>query len=82
MDAQEAGALARWREQLDGWAIPEEILAAAPESPWAFPVGLFRSRARRARSRPATPANRGAAPYRPPRGSELDDDCARVGGRM
>ena len=53
MDGQEAGALARWREQLEAWAIPTEILAAAPESPWAFPVGLFRSRARRAGSAPA-----------------------------
>ena len=42
MDGQATGALERWREQLDGWAIPAEILAAAPESPWGFPVGLFR----------------------------------------
>jgi SAM-dependent methyltransferase len=72
MDGQDAGALARWREQLDGWAIPEEILAAAPESPWAFPVGLFRSRARRAGSRPATPSNREAARHLPAGGSVLD----------
>src|SRR5215218_8729088 len=72
MDGQEADALARWRERLDGWAIPEEILAAAPESPWAFPVGLFRSRARRAGSRPATPSNREAARSLPPGGSVLD----------
>jgi SAM-dependent methyltransferase len=72
MDGQDAGALARWREQLDGWAIPEEILAAAPESPWAFPVGLFRSRASRARSRPATPSNREAARHLPAGGSVLD----------
>src|SRR5215211_3535450 len=72
MDAQEADALARWREQLDGWAIPEEILAAAPESPWAYPVGLFRSRARRAGSRPTTPSNREAARYLPEGGSVLD----------
>jgi len=31
----------RWREDLDSWAIPPEILAAAPESPWGFPPGLF-----------------------------------------
>jgi SAM-dependent methyltransferase len=72
MDGQDAGALARWREQLDGWAIPTEILAAAPESPWAFPVGLFRSRARRAGSRPATPSNREAARQLPAGGSVLD----------
>jgi SAM-dependent methyltransferase len=72
MDGQEAGALARWREQLDGWAIPEEILAAAPESPWGFPVGLFRSRAERAGSGPATPSNREAARHLPAGGSVLD----------
>ena len=65
MDGQATGALERWREQLDGWAIPEEILAAAPESPWEFPVGLFRSRARRAGSRPATPSNLEAARFLP-----------------
>jgi SAM-dependent methyltransferase len=72
MDGQEAGPLARWREQLDGWAIPTEILAAAPESPWGFPVGLFRSRARRAGSGPATPSNREAARHLPAGGSVLD----------
>ena len=72
MDGRETGALARWREQLEGWAIPEEILAAAPESPWGFPVGLFRSRARRAGSRPVTPSNLEAARHLPPGGSVLD----------
>jgi len=72
MDGQVAGALARWREQLEGWAIPEEILAAAPESPWGCPVGLFRSRARRAGSRPVTPSNREAARFLPAGGTVLD----------
>jgi SAM-dependent methyltransferase len=72
MDDQRDGALARWREQLDGWAIPEEILAAAPESPWGFPVGLFRSRARRAGTRPPTPSDREAARLLPAGGSVLD----------
>jgi SAM-dependent methyltransferase len=67
-----AGALERWREQLGGWAIPGEILAAAPESPWGYPVGLFRSRARRAGSRPATPSNLEAARSMPEGGSVLD----------
>ena len=71
MDGQ-AGALERWREQLDGWAIPSGILAAAPESPWGYPVGLFRSRARRAGSRPATPSNLEAARFMPEGGSVLD----------
>jgi SAM-dependent methyltransferase len=72
MDGQATGALERWREQLDGWAIPAEILAAAPESPWGYPVGLFRSRARRAGSRPATPSNLEAARSMPEGGSVLD----------
>jgi precorrin-6B methylase 2 len=38
-------ALARWREELEGWAIPDEIIAAAPESPWGLPPELFRRRA-------------------------------------
>jgi SAM-dependent methyltransferase len=72
MDGSATGALERWREQLDAWAIPEEILAAAPESPWGFPVGLFRSRAARVGTRPATPSNLEAARCLPPGGSVLD----------
>jgi SAM-dependent methyltransferase len=72
MDGQGTAALDRWRDQLGAWAIPEAILAAAPESPWGFPVGLFRTRARRAGDRPATPSNREAARFLPPGGSVLD----------
>ncbi|WP_298208026.1 class I SAM-dependent methyltransferase [Ferrimicrobium sp.] len=32
----------RWSSQLGEWAIPEEILAQAPESPWAFDPNAFR----------------------------------------
>lgn len=38
----------RWKASLEAWAIPDEILAAAPESPWGFPTELFRRRAERA----------------------------------
>jgi cyclopropane fatty-acyl-phospholipid synthase-like methyltransferase len=38
-------AARRWREALAAWAIPPEILAAAPESPWTFPIELFARRA-------------------------------------
>ncbi len=31
----------RWRLSLTRWAIPEEILANAPESPWIHPPELF-----------------------------------------
>lgn len=34
----------RWAAELAAWAIPEEIMAQAPESPWAFqPAGFRRS---------------------------------------
>src|SRR5919108_1642831 len=64
--------LARWRAQLEAWAIPEEILAAAPESPWGFPVALFRARAGRAGAASPTPSNREATRWLPPGGSVLD----------
>jgi SAM-dependent methyltransferase len=34
-------AAARWAEALAAWAIPEEILANAPESPWTLPPQDF-----------------------------------------
>jgi SAM-dependent methyltransferase len=37
-------AIERWREQLERWAIPPEILAVAPASPYGFPTELFRTR--------------------------------------
>ena len=40
-------AIHRWREQLERWAIPSEIVAAAPESPYGFPTELFRTRGER-----------------------------------
>ena len=33
--------LAGWRADLASWAIPEEILAQAPEEPWIHPVSMF-----------------------------------------
>ena len=41
-------AIERWREQLERWAIPPEILAGAPESPYGFPTEVFRTRGARA----------------------------------
>jgi len=31
----------QWRDDLESWAIPAEILAAAPEPPWGCPTELF-----------------------------------------
>jgi len=46
-------ALERWRAELADWAIPDEIVAAAPESPWGFPTELFRARAERSPAEPS-----------------------------
>lgn len=32
---------AQWAQDLDSWAIPDEILAQAQEPPWAHPVAMF-----------------------------------------
>jgi SAM-dependent methyltransferase len=64
--------LERWRADLEAWAIPEEILARAPESPWGFPVGMFRARADQARNRPPTPSNLEALRWLPEGGTVLD----------
>ena len=37
-------AAERWREQLEGWAIPQPLVDAAPQSPYGFPAELFRQR--------------------------------------
>jgi SAM-dependent methyltransferase len=34
-------AAQKWASDLASWAIPEEILAGAPESPWIHPVKMF-----------------------------------------
>jgi SAM-dependent methyltransferase len=64
----------RWRDQLAEWAIPPEILAHAPESPWTFSVDVF---ARRADAAVATdtPSSRAAKEALPTGGSVLDVGC-------
>lgn len=64
--------LSRWRESLAAWAIPEHILAAAPESPWLLPTDLFARRADQQVERPAGVALQRAAEALPPRGVVLD----------
>lgn len=34
-------AARRWAEQLEGWGIPDTIVAQAPEPPWACPPAVF-----------------------------------------
>ncbi|MGH9065167.1 MAG: methyltransferase domain-containing protein [Acidimicrobiales bacterium] len=61
-------AAQRWAQELAAWAIPEDILAAAPTSPWTFPVELFRP----APAPADTPSRRRALEALPDRGSVLD----------
>ncbi len=66
-------ASARWADQLEAWAIPEAILAAAPESPWGFSPAMFSQAADRALAdTESTPSRRRAMEALPPGGSVLD----------
>jgi SAM-dependent methyltransferase len=68
-------AARRWREYLDSWAIPADILDAAPESPWGCPPGLFARAAQEAVDKPAdapTPSLLRALEALPEGGSVLD----------
>jgi SAM-dependent methyltransferase len=71
----------RWRQELAAWAIPEDILRAAPESPWHFPVDLFVTRAE-ASTRSQTYSNRVALVALPEGGSVLDVGCGAGGASM
>jgi SAM-dependent methyltransferase len=69
-------AIDRWREELERWAIPAEIIAAAPESPYGFPTELFRTRGERARvSSDPTPTTMRALEWLPDGGRVLDVGC-------
>ncbi len=62
----------RWRRALAEWAIPEAILSAAPESPWAFPPEIFATFAREALDSPLTPTHLQVAEVLPDDGVLLD----------
>ena len=65
-------ALERWRDLLPRWGIPEEILAAAPESPWGLPPEMMRRRAEVAASAEPTVSVRRGLEGLPEGGSVLD----------
>jgi SAM-dependent methyltransferase len=75
-------ALHRWRRRLEAWAIPEEILARAPESPWGFAVPLFKARAEQTAGREPTPSDRAAAAWLPDGGSVLDVGAGAGAGSL
>ncbi|MGH7686827.1 MAG: class I SAM-dependent methyltransferase [Candidatus Dormibacteria bacterium] len=66
-------AAGRWRSALEEWAIPAEILAAAPESPWQLTTAPFAARADRAlREGVTTPSRKRALEALPDGGAVLD----------
>ncbi|MEW9549616.1 methyltransferase domain-containing protein [Nonomuraea sp. NPDC050783] len=71
MDAEELAA--RWRERLESWAIPEEILAKAPVDPWGHSPERFGARTDRALAdRDDGPTMTRLAEALPDRGTLLD----------
>ena len=65
-----------WADLLAGWAVPEEILAAAPESPHFFHPATFIGAAEEAVARAAdTPSDAAAREALPPGGTVLDVGC-------
>jgi len=73
MDSTAARA---WAADLTAWGIPDEILAAAPQSPWIHPIELFRAEAAEI---PDSPSHRLAREAVPDGGCVLDVGCG--GGR-
>jgi SAM-dependent methyltransferase len=67
MEAQ-LPAAAEWTAELKAWAIPPDILAAAPESPWGCPTSLFSHDAHA----PTTPTHARVREALPVNGSVLD----------
>ena len=61
-----------WRKQLAAWAIPDEIVAAAPEPPWGFSTELFKRRADGAIASAPTPTTMRALDVLPEGGTVLD----------
>jgi SAM-dependent methyltransferase len=66
----------RWAGALAAWKIPDEILTAAPQSPWIHPVDLFRASDA---PTPDTPSHARARELLDAGGSVLDIGCG--GGR-
>src|SRR3954464_11776625 len=62
----------RWATQLAEWAIPDAILAQAPESPWTFSPALFTAPADFG---PDTPSRRRGREALPEGGTVLDVGC-------
>jgi SAM-dependent methyltransferase len=72
----------RWRAELAKWAIPERILATAPQDPHRFSVRRFAALADEALREPPTITHRRAAEALPDGGSVLDVGCGGGAGSL
>ena len=72
-------AAERWSDTLAEWAIPQEILDVAPESPWGFPSRVFAQAARDALAGPPSLTHQRARDSLPPSGGVVLDVGAGVG---
>lgn len=63
-------AAARWRALLEAWALPPELLASVPDSPYDWPAGLWRRGGKE--PSPETATSEVVARLLPPGGSLLD----------
>lgn len=75
VDGSVAALAAQWADDLASWAIPDDILAQAPESPWIHPVAMFTV----GDAVPDSVSHQVARDGLPARGSVLDVGCG--GGR-
>jgi SAM-dependent methyltransferase len=64
-------AISEWAENLQKWAIPDEILGQAPESPWIHPPELFVA----GETIEQSPSHQRAIEALPAGGSVLDVGC-------
>ncbi|MEX1005597.1 MAG: class I SAM-dependent methyltransferase [Acidimicrobiia bacterium] len=62
----------RWRSELGSWAIPEELLAAVTDSPYRWPVELFKRRNITAEEIAPSPTSETVERLAGPDGSVLD----------
>lgn len=62
----------RWAAALSSWALPQEILDQAPESPWRLPPEAFAGAARAALELPPTPTHERALEALPAGGLVVD----------
>jgi SAM-dependent methyltransferase len=64
--------LARWRDDLAAWAIPDHITASVSESPWVLPAQVFARRASRLSAQQTGPSFERAWAALDPPGAVLD----------